>query len=113
MRARRIRQVIESHPVLTRGAMAVMHLDALSMRAVRCLPELLKIISGSPDQRINEAAEHLKNWDGRMEPDRVGASIFEVFFARLTREVARSRFDDKLAPMLAAAPKVVGIFAHR
>jgi penicillin amidase len=38
-----------------------------------------------------------------MEPDRVGAAIFHVFFSHWTRAVMRERFDEALAAFLAGA----------
>ncbi len=101
MRARRIRQMIEARPVLTHNDFSAMHLDALSLRGVRCVPGLLNIAARGQDKRIAQAVEHLKRWDGHMEPDRIGATIFEVFFARWAREVVRERFDDAVASFVA------------
>ncbi|MCE9530204.1 MAG: penicillin acylase family protein [Planctomycetes bacterium] len=97
MRARRIREMIEARPKLTRDDCSVMHLDAVSPRAVRCLPGLLKVLAGNQEKPIQEAVKHLQGWDGRMEPDRVGATLFEVFFSRWTRTVVAERFDEATA----------------
>ncbi len=40
-------------------------------------------------------------WDGRMEPDRVGATIFDVFFVHWVRTVVRERFEGDAAGLLA------------
>lgn len=100
MRARRIRQMIEAQPKFSCQQFGAMHLDAMSLRGVRCVPGLLKFLASSSDARIQQAAQHLRRWDGRMEIDRVAASIFEVFFARFAREVARERFDEATAPFV-------------
>src|SRR5262249_23023303 len=81
LRARRIRQMLDSRPSLSCDEFSAMHQDALSLRAVHCLPGLLKVLAASPEPRIQEATLHLHTWDGRMEPDRVGATLFEVFFS--------------------------------
>ena len=101
LRARRLRQMIEAKPILSRADFAAMHQDALSLRAVRCLPGLLKVLTTSQDALFQQVADYLQQWDGRMEPDHVGASIFEVFFARWTRAVVRERFDEAMASFLA------------
>jgi penicillin amidase len=38
-----------------------------------------------------------------MEPDRVGATIFQVFFSHWTRAVVRERFDEALAAFVSSA----------
>jgi len=78
-----------------------MQQDALSLRAVRCLPALLGTLAGGGEPRVQEAAGHLRGWDGRMEPDRVGATIFEAFFAHWARAVARERFAAEAGGFLA------------
>jgi penicillin amidase len=71
------------------------------VRALRCLPGLLKVLASSPSPRTQEAAGHLAGWDGRMEVDRVGASLFDVFFVHWARAVARERFEGEAAALLA------------
>jgi penicillin amidase len=100
LRARRIREMIEARPVLSREDCAAMHRDALSPRAVRCVPPLLALLAAQAPNFL-EAARHLQQWDCRMEPDRVGASIFEVFFSHWTRAVVRERFDEATATLVA------------
>jgi len=103
IRARRIRQMIEAHNTLSPADISAMHLDALSLRAVRCLPPLLQILTASSEPRIQEAAGHLRGWDGRMEPDRIGASLFDVFFSHWVRAVVRQRFDEATAGFVAGS----------
>jgi penicillin amidase len=100
-RGRRIRELIEGQPTLSLAGCAAMQQDALSLRAVRCLTALLGALAGSADPRVQEAAGHLRSWDGRMEPDRVGATLFEAFFSHWVPSVARERFDDRTAGFLA------------
>ena len=42
--------------------------------------------------QVCQAIEHLAVWDCRMEPDRVAASIFNVFFGEWCERVAEERF---------------------
>ncbi|HEV8307419.1 MAG TPA: penicillin acylase family protein [Methylomirabilota bacterium] len=106
-RARRIRQLIEARPRLAREDVVRMHQDALSLRAVDCVPRLLKALAASPevlqDPRLRQAAGHLEAWDCQMEVDRVGAAIFDVFFPRFCRAVVDERFDGATAELLAGA----------
>jgi penicillin amidase len=101
LRARRIRQLIEARDSLTRADCITMHYDALSLRAQRCLPGLLKALASSPMQRVQEAVQHLEVWDCRMEPDRIGAALFDVFFAHWTKAVVAERFQGDTATLLA------------
>jgi penicillin amidase len=104
-RMRRIRQMIESREGagVSRADCVAMHQDALSLRAVRGVPALLADIGlkVSPSAELHEALRHLEAWDRRMEPDRVGAAIFDVFFSLWTKAVVRERFDGETAALLA------------
>jgi penicillin amidase len=102
-RARRIRTMIEDRAAkrLSRADCVAMHQDALSLRAERSVPHLLATMRTSTDARIKEAAQHLEAWDFQMELDRVGATLFNVFFAAWARAVVRQRFAGDAAALLA------------
>jgi penicillin amidase len=102
LRAARIREMIEARAgrPLAREDCAQMQQDALSLRAARGVPHLLRALGDSPDTRVQEALRHLQAWDGRMEPDRVGAAIFEVFFAHWVKAVVRARLDGDAAGLV-------------
>ena len=94
-------------PRLGRDDVARMHQDALSLRAVDGVPRLLKSLASIPealaDARIAEAVQRLAAWDGRMEPDRVGATIFDAFFVHFCRAVAAERFTGDAVDLVAGA----------
>jgi penicillin amidase len=94
-RARRIRQMLEATPRVDRAAVGRMHQDALSLRAAECRPRLLRALAAWPlaaaAARAAEVRRHLEAWDGRMEPDSVGAAVFGAFFPRFCRAVAAAR----------------------
>jgi penicillin amidase len=104
-RARRVRQMLEAMPVATREDFARMHQDVLSLRAVECVPRLLKTLNGASARRprVAEALRHLEAWDGRLEVDRVGATIFAAFLPRFCRAVADERFPADQAELVAGA----------
>ena len=102
-RARRVRQMIEANDRLGVEDVREMHQDTLSLRAVDCLPDLLAALATPADPRARQAAGILREWDGRMEIDRAGASIFEAFFARWSRAVAAARFPEDEADFVAPA----------
>lgn len=101
LRARRIRELIESRPAHSPADFAAMQTDDRSLRAMRCLPGLLRVLETADDARLHEAAERLRTWDGRMATDSVGATLFEVFFANWVRRVVRERFAEELAAFAA------------
>lgn len=109
-RAVRIRQMIEGQPKFRRQDFARMQQDSVSLRAVDCVPPLLEALQESLDspaagdrQRLRHAVEYLAVWDCRMEPDRVAASIFNVFFAQWSQRVAEERFAGETATLVAGA----------
>src|SRR5262249_5769287 len=104
-RARRVRQMLEATPVVAREDFARMHQDVLSLRAVECVPRLLKALNGASARspRVADAMRHLEAWDGRLEVDRVGAAIFAAFFPRFCRAVADERFPPDQAELVAGA----------
>ena len=109
LRARRIRQRIEAAPRHAREDVMSLHYDTRSLRAEALLPRLLDVLSdpeswpdGSADhRRAVQALSALQAWDLRVEPDRVGATIFNVFFACWIQTVVRARFDGETAELLA------------
>jgi penicillin amidase len=101
LRYGRIRQMIEEKPVQSFAECVAMHQDALSLRAVRCVPKLVSILNGATEPRLREAGQHLQGWDCRLEPDRVGATLFDVFFGHWARAVAAERFEGDTAALLA------------
>ena len=95
--------MLEEKEQLSREDFARMQTDTLSMRAVEVLPSLVETLRGSSDPRVLEVAGVLSEWNGRMDVDEVGASIFEFFFAEFTTAVAAERFDDEAVPLVAGA----------
>ena len=102
-RALRIRQMLEEKEQFSREDFARMQTDTLSMRAVEALPSLVETLKRSSDPRVLEAAESLSAWNGRMDVDEVGASIFEFFFAEWSTAVAAERFTGDEVPLVAGA----------
>jgi penicillin amidase len=97
----RIRDLIRAKDRLTRADFVLMHQDALSLRAMRCVSGLTQVLAQNPTARLKETVKILQHWDGQVEPDRVGATIFEIFFAHWTKTVTRERFEGETAALLA------------
>lgn len=100
LRAERIRQMLESKERFTREDFIAIQHDTVSIRAQRCVPHLLQVLATSSQPRIAEAVHRLETWDGCMEMDRVGATIFTVFSAQWTKDVIRQRFTGAVADLL-------------
>lgn len=102
-RAVRIRQMLEAQPQFSVADFARMQVDTLSVRAVEAVPPLLALLDGVADDRLRRAAEYLRSWDRRMEPDEVGAALFELFFTRWSQIVAEERFPPSTVSHMAGA----------
>ncbi len=94
-RARRIRQMLEAGMTqrFSRDDFRRMHCDTLSLRAVERLPPMIRALAASNDPRVAEALGHLRAWDGRVEPDLVAPTLFNVFHAHWSRAVAAVYFE--------------------
>jgi penicillin amidase len=101
MRAERIREMMESRGTFSVEDFKAMQYDTQSQRARRCLPALLALLEGDGDPRVARAVDFLRAWDCRMEVDRVGPTLFDVFFAHWTRAVVGERFEGETAALLA------------
>ena len=78
-----------------------MHQDAVSLRAVNCLPPLLAALSDLTDPQIQAAVDILQNWDKRIAADLVAPTLFNVFFTFWSKAVADVHFDGATAELLA------------
>ncbi|HZY87580.1 MAG TPA: penicillin acylase family protein [Gemmataceae bacterium] len=101
LRAERIHEMLRAREAFSPDDFAAMQQDTLSPRARRCLPGLLEALAGAESPRVREALTHLQGWDCRTETDRVGATLFDVFFAHWVRAVVRRRFEGETAAILA------------
>lgn len=110
-RAARIRQMIEAKlTAATDGGtprgftcddFRDMHQDAVSLRAVNCLPPLLAALSDLTDTRIRAALDILQKWDKRIAAEQVAPTLFNVFFSFWSKAVADVHFDGATAELLA------------
>lgn len=102
-RARRIRQMIEEKDSLSPEDFVRMQQDVLSLRAVECVPRLLRVLEKYETQARAMAVQSLRSWNLRMEVDSIGATLFEAFFANWSRVVARRRFSEEMVELMAGA----------
>ncbi|MGE4003474.1 MAG: penicillin acylase family protein, partial [Planctomycetaceae bacterium] len=111
-RAVRIRQMIEER--LGRGAARLslndcraMHQDALSLRAIECIPPLLTVLDRDTDARLRSAAALLRQWNGHSEANEIGPTLFNVFFTHWTEAVVKQRFDSAAAPLMVQGAEAI------
>lgn len=102
-RARRIRQMIQEVPRLSREDCGRMQQDVRSLRAVECLEPLIALLRSCDDPRVPEALHHLENWDCEVQAESIGAALFNVFFWQWCRTVAHERFEEGAAEFMATA----------
>ncbi|MBM4437293.1 MAG: penicillin acylase family protein, partial [Actinobacteria bacterium] len=103
-RARRIRQLIEEQPVLTRADCQRLQYDVRLLRATEALPALLRALDGGGDERTRQARAWLHAWNGDMHKDSPAAAIFEVFFHRWLDRVIAERFSGERGTLAVGDP---------
>jgi penicillin amidase len=92
-RARRIEELIEERETHDLEGFAAMQTDHYSIPGIETVHRLVRL--RPRDQREARAIEHLRSWDGRMERDSVGATIYQAFTIRFAREFTRAAIRDR------------------
>jgi penicillin amidase len=100
-RAQRIREWIESQTTLDRDRYRDLQQDALSLRAVKCVPPLCATLQTSPNPRVREVATILRAWNGACLPKLAAPTVFNVFFTDWCKRVAVERFPADAVPFVA------------
>lgn len=108
-RALRIRESISGKGAHTVQDSMRLHQDVLSLRAVECLPHLVRELSGANDAALQAARKLLAAWDGRMDALLAAPAIFFVFFNKWSRRVAEERLPSAAAEL--SAPAIGGLAA--
>ncbi|MGI8588740.1 MAG: penicillin acylase family protein [Chloroflexia bacterium] len=100
-RARRIADLIEEKPLLTLDDFVAIQADVYSIPGQALAELIVERLGGRADIRgrrgrvRRQALEYLAAWDGRMDRDSVGATLYEVTAHFLTREVYGLAFTDR------------------
>jgi penicillin amidase len=84
-----------------------MQQDPVSLRATTSVPSLVTALSDSNDPQIKAAAALLKNWNGRVDPDIVAPTLFNVFFTFWSKAVAEVRFQGATAELLSRQAEAI------
>lgn len=95
-RARRIRELLEEKPKLSRKDMEKMMTDDLSVLATDLVPDILALVS--PKDQGHPLVLALKKWDGHCDLTSVGCSVFHVLVQVLIERV----FQEALGPVYPA-----------
>jgi len=99
-RAERIRHLLEGQNQFDQADFVRMHYDTRLQRAAEAVPLLLAVLAPVADPQLQAAAALLQGWNYCMEPEEVGAALFEVFFRQWSRRVATARFPAEIAPLM-------------
>ncbi|MDX6653160.1 MAG: penicillin amidase [Solirubrobacterales bacterium] len=92
-RAARIEQLIRSRPVHDVEDFEAMQSDLLSIPGLETAQRLHRL--APRDQREVSALERLASWDGRMDADSIGATIYQAFVLRLAHDFTRAAIGDR------------------
>jgi len=92
-RAKRIEQLLRGSEDHDLDGFRRMQLDLFSIPGVEVARRLAHL--APPGQREVRAIERLRSWDGRLDPDSIAATIYEVFVLRFGREFARAAIGDR------------------
>jgi penicillin amidase len=76
-------------------------MDTYSRRAALCVPVLLRLCNAFVHPSVSQAIKALKQWDYRIDVDSVPATLFNVFFQRWCKTVARERLPADQAALVA------------
>ncbi|HEX5503321.1 MAG TPA: penicillin acylase family protein, partial [Thermomicrobiales bacterium] len=100
-RALRIRTQIEAAPTFDAAACATLQNDTFSSRAERYRAALLRRLAGAANPDVRAFVASLAGWDCRYETDTAAPTLLELFARAWAARVARERFPDHLAPLVA------------
>jgi penicillin amidase len=104
-RAERIEELLAAEPRQSAEASAAMQADTLSIMARRLVPLMTRIEPG--DDLAREAVERLRDWDFRMDADKVEPLLFTAWLRAFAREVLFGRFGDAAADFWDLKPLVM------
>ncbi|WP_437222818.1 penicillin acylase family protein [Planctomicrobium sp. SH661] len=101
-RAKRIREQLEAHPVMTGELCQQLQLDVLSGRALADVPRLVNLLAEETDPAVRAAVQILQEWNGEVRADSVAANLFNVFFRHWCYEVTAERIPEEIAEFVSA-----------
>jgi penicillin amidase len=94
-RIQRIEELITTDSLLSIEQVGILQNDVFSYFAASLTPILVNYIESQQEYDFSIALSYLKNWDFRYTKNSTAASIFDVFFLRLTRNTLADEFGEQ------------------
>lgn len=110
-RARRIAQRIAERPTHDHQSFASIQMDTVSLSVPHVLPHLLALEPETEDQKA--ALAMLEGWDGDLAAGSAAAALYQVWCARLAREVLLPHLGEELFTHAYARRQWSNGFLHR
>lgn len=97
-RIQRIREVLQSKPLLDVSDFKRLQNDNISLFAKEVTPFILDAFTRQPagDQTAATAVDYFRNWNYQQSKDNVPTAIFEVFFQHLNRNIYQDEMGKEL-----------------
>jgi penicillin G amidase len=104
-RAERIGELLAAVPQQSPAASAAIQADTLSIAARRLVPLMTRIVPGG--EMAREAIGRLREWDFRMDPDKVEPLLFTAWLREFAHAVFLRRLGDAAADYWDLKPEVM------
>jgi penicillin amidase len=104
-RAERIETLLAATPVQTLASSAAIQADTLSLMAKHLVPLMTGAVTQNAATR--EAVERLRDWDFRMDMDKVEPLLFTAWLREFSRSVLFGRFGDAVSDYWDLRPRVM------
>ena len=104
-RAERIEALLAATPVQTAASSAAIQADTFSLMAERLVPLMTGTVTQNPATR--EMVERLRNWDFRMDMDKVEPLLFTAWLREFSRSILFGRFGDAVSDYWDLRPRVM------
>src|SRR5207302_9818302 len=107
--AQRIGELLAAVPQQSPAASAAIQADTLSIAARRLVPLMTRIVPGSEpgSETAREAIARLREWDFRMDPDKVEPLLFTAWLRAFAHGVFLLRLGDAAAAYWDLKPEVM------
>src|SRR5713101_3781817 len=108
-RAQRIGELLAAVPQQSPAASAAIQADTLSIAARRLVPLMTRIVPGGEpgSEMAREAIGRLREWDFRMDPDKVEPLLFTAWLREFAHDVFLRRLGDAAADYWDLKPEVM------
>jgi penicillin G amidase len=104
-RAERIEALLAATPVQTPATSGSIQADTLSLMAQHLVPLMTGLVEPRPD--VAEPIELLRQWDFRMDMDKVEPLLFTAWLREFSRSVLLGRFGNPVADYWDLKPRVM------